>query len=68
MTKQECTLFTNSVTPELKDIQKYAAGEIDSFWSEYKRLNRPHRYKVDLSKALYDLKQSLLATYSENKE
>ncbi|MBQ8536954.1 MAG: nicotinate phosphoribosyltransferase [Clostridia bacterium] len=54
--------------PELKDIQKYAAGEIDSFWSEYKRLNRPHRYKVDLSKALYDLKQSLLATYSENKE
>lgn len=54
--------------PALKDIQTYAAEEINSFWSEYKRLNRPHRYKVDLSKPLYDLKHSLLAAYSTHKE
>lgn len=50
--------------PELLEIQRYAAQEIDSFWAEYKRLHKPHRYKVDLSKPLYDLKQSLLAAYS----
>ena len=33
---------------------------MDSFWDEYKRLVRPHIYKVDLSQKLYDLKQQLL--------
>ena len=27
---------------------------------EYKRLHSPHRYKVDLSEKLYDLKRSLI--------
>ncbi len=29
-------------------------------WGEFKRLNNPHVYKVDLSEKLYDLKQELL--------
>lgn len=47
--------------PALKDIAAYAKTELDTFWDEYKRLHTPHRYKVDLSQKLYDLKQDLLA-------
>jgi len=48
-------------SPSLLKIQQYAAQEMDSFWGEYKRLHSPHRYKVDLSKPLYDMKQQLLS-------
>lgn len=48
-------------SPALSEIAVYAQQEMDTFWDEYKRLNRPHRYKVDLSQKLFDLKHSLLA-------
>jgi len=47
--------------PALSEIASYAHKELESFWEEYRRLTRPHRYKVDLSKKLYDLKHDLLA-------
>lgn len=46
--------------PKLKDIRAYAAKEMDSFWDEYKRLDQPHVYKVDLSDELYALKTDML--------
>ena len=46
--------------PTLKEIKKYAQQEIESFWDEYKRLDKPHLYKVDLSDALYELKRDML--------
>ncbi|SPF38080.1 Nicotinate phosphoribosyltransferase [Candidatus Desulfosporosinus infrequens] len=48
--------------PELKDIQNYARKELNTFWDEVKRLTNPHRYIVDLSANLFDLKQQLLLT------
>ena len=48
-------------SPKLADIAKYAQSELDTLWEEYKRLNNPQRYKVDLSQKLYDLKTGLLA-------
>lgn len=48
-------------SPALSEIAAYAKQEMETFWDEYKRLNRPHRYKVDLSQRLYDLKLQLLA-------
>lgn len=48
-------------SPSLTAIAAYARNEKDTFWDEYKRLTRPHRYKVDLSEKLYNLKHSLLA-------
>ena len=48
-------------SPKLADIAKYAHSELDTLWEEYKRLNNPQRYKVDLSQRLYDLKTGLLA-------
>ena len=46
--------------PTLKEIKVYANSELESFWDEYKRLDRPHLYKVDLSDKLYELKESML--------
>ena len=46
--------------PTLSEIAQYARKEMDTFWDEYKRLHSPHRYKVDLSQNLYELKRSML--------
>lgn len=46
--------------PSLKEIKAYAAEELESFWDEYKRIDRPHIYKVDLSDGLYELKKEML--------
>lgn len=48
------------VCPDIHEIAAYAKKELASMWDEYKRLLMPHTYKVDLSDALYDLKQKLL--------
>ncbi|WP_066684076.1 nicotinate phosphoribosyltransferase [Christensenella intestinihominis] len=47
-------------SPSLKDIQEYARKDMASFWDEFKRIKRPHLYKVDLSDELYNLKKKLL--------
>lgn len=47
-------------TPALLDIQRYCMQELSTLWEEYRRLNKPHVYKVDLSQKLYDLKQEML--------
>ncbi len=46
--------------PTLKEIKAYAKQEMDSFWDEYKRLDSPHLFKVDLSDELYELKKNML--------
>ena len=52
--------------PKLKDIQIYAKKELDTFWDEVKRLKNPHRYIVDLSTNLFELKQQLLLTIDKD--
>ncbi|WP_079547229.1 nicotinate phosphoribosyltransferase [Christensenella massiliensis] len=47
-------------SPSLKEIQDYAANDMATFWDEFKRIKRPHLYKVDLSDELYNLKKKLL--------
>ena len=46
--------------PNLKEIKAYTESELNSFWDEYKRIDKPHIYKVDLSDDLYELKKSML--------
>lgn len=46
--------------PKLSEIKKYAERELSTFWDEYKRLDKPHVYKVDLSEPLYELKTAML--------
>ncbi len=47
--------------PKVKEIASYAKGELESFWDEYLRLDRPHIYKVDLSDRLLKLKTEMLS-------
>ena len=47
-------------SPSLKEISKNAKKELDTLWSEVKRMKNPHKYYVDLSQKLWDLKNKLL--------
>lgn len=47
--------------PKVKEIANYAKNEMQSFWGEYLRLDRPHIYKVDLSDKLLKLKADMLS-------
>jgi nicotinate phosphoribosyltransferase len=47
-------------TPAITEIQAYCKEEVEHLWEEVKRFENPHRYYVDLSKKLWDIKQNLL--------
>lgn len=47
--------------PTAMQSQARAKENLDGFWEEYKRLQRPHIYKVDLSDRLYQLRQNLIS-------
>ena len=47
-------------SPSLQEIRAYAKQEIATLWDEYKRLRKPHIYKVDLSQELYNLKEKMI--------
>ena len=46
--------------PHITEIQDYCRREVASLWEEVKRFENPHRYYVDLSRKLWDIKHSLL--------
>lgn len=46
--------------PTLKEIKEYCNAEKGTFWEEYKRLQNPQGYKVDLTEKLYKLKNEML--------
>lgn len=50
--------------PELEDIRNYCEEQVNLLWDEVKRFEFPHRYYVDLSKKLWDVKNELLSEYS----
>lgn len=50
-------------SPDLKTIQALCREQVASLWEEVLRFENPHQYYVDLSKPLWDLKQSLLVRY-----
>ncbi len=46
--------------PSLPDIRAYCAAQVDTLWDEVRRFENPHRYYVDLSQRLWDIKYRLL--------
>jgi len=46
--------------PNVKDIKKYCAANLDSLWDEYKRILNPQVYPVDLSSKLYSHKMKYI--------
>ncbi|MEG1255642.1 nicotinate phosphoribosyltransferase [Clostridium sp.] len=51
-------------SPSVMDIKEFSIKERSNLWSEIRRLQNPHKYYVDLSKDLWNLKESLLHEYS----
>ncbi|HBF44475.1 MAG TPA: nicotinate phosphoribosyltransferase, partial [Clostridiales bacterium] len=50
----------------LKEICENAKKSLSGFWDEYRRLDQPHLYKVDLSDKLYELKTSMLKEFRKD--
>lgn len=55
-------------SPSVMEIRDYAKKESKKFWPEVLRLQNPHNYYVDLSKNLWELKESLLYEYASKYE
>ncbi|MBR4890494.1 MAG: nicotinate phosphoribosyltransferase [Clostridia bacterium] len=51
-------------SPDVHEIKKYCANEIDRLWDVVKRFEFPHKYYVDLSPKLWDMKNELLKQHS----
>ncbi len=47
-------------SPSIDQIQSYCLAQVDSLWDEVKRFENPHKYYVDLSQKLWDLKKEML--------
>ena len=46
--------------PSLPRIREYCLEQVDTLWEEVKRFDNPHKYYVDLSRKLWDVKHGLL--------
>ena len=46
--------------PTIDESKNFCKESLDTLWDEYKRLDSPHLYKVDLSKELWTLKTTLI--------
>ena len=51
-------------SPSIDKIREYCKHEVDSLWDEVKRFENPHRYYVDLSQKLWDIKKELCVANS----
>ena len=62
--KTQTKIFENGnliySSPSLKEIAEYSKKDLETIWDEIKRIDNPHRYFVDLSQNLWNLKQELL--------
>ena len=47
-------------SPSLKEIQQFCKDQVSLMWDELLRFENPHRYYVDLSDKLWNLKHTLL--------
>ena len=51
------------VLPDIKEIRRHCAEEIEGMWEEVRRFTNPHNYYVDLSQKLWDIKHSMLSKF-----
>jgi nicotinate phosphoribosyltransferase len=53
--------------PSLEEVRTYCLSEVDKLWDEVKRFDNPHKYYVDLSQKLWDIKYQLLKNHGKKK-
>lgn len=49
--------------PTLPEIRDYCSEQIDTLWDEVKRFENPHKYYVDLSEKLWEIRKLLIEEY-----
>ena len=49
--------------PSLEVLKEYCKMQVDGLWEEVKRFENPHKYYVDMSQKMWDLKYNLLKSY-----
>lgn len=50
-------------SPTLPEIREYCTEQIDTLWDEVKRFENPHKYYVDLSEKLWEIRKLLIEEY-----
>ena len=62
--EMQVPVFQNGVCvydlPSLEEIRAYCKQQVDTLWDEVKRFDNPHKYYVDLSRKLWEIKYHLL--------
>ncbi|HJJ46510.1 MAG TPA: hypothetical protein O0Y17_05475, partial [Methanocorpusculum sp.] len=51
--------------PAISEVKAYCAKELEGIWDEVKRFDNPHRYYVDLSEKLWNIKKELIHTMAD---
>lgn len=51
-------------SPSVKEIKDYCDEQLETIWDELKRFENPHKYYVDLSESLWQIKNDLLRSVS----
>ncbi len=54
-------------TPAIGEIREHCRTSVERLWDEVKRFENPHRYYVDLSQRLWDLKHKMLHEHRKDK-
>lgn len=55
-------------SPSVEEIKQYCAAQMLTMWDEVLRFEKPHKYYVDLSQRLWDMKRELLLKHGHTKE
>ena len=51
-------------SPTTQEIKEYCEDQLNTLWEELKRFENPHKYYVDLSQSLWQIKNDLLRSVS----
>ncbi|MGL5972486.1 MAG: nicotinate phosphoribosyltransferase [Oscillospiraceae bacterium] len=49
--------------PDIEEIRNYCSNEVATIWDEVKRFEHPHKYYVDLSNKVFNIKKELLENF-----
>ena len=52
--------------PTLNEVRDYCKQQLDTLWDEVKRFEYPHKYYVDLSPSLWEVRHNLLDRHDFN--
>lgn len=48
----------------LRELQEFCGVQVETLWDEVKRFENPHRYYVDLTQKLWEVKNRLISEYT----